>query len=348
MPRKRRTLPKDFADLCRTAPLAELIAVFDTCELDARGGSRKVTAPSFFEVPDDLVRWLAAQGLDIDSRDPTYERTALHERAGLRNPIDVLVEVGADVNARETYGRTPLHAAVANPANLAVLIAAGAEVDARDTRGVTPLQLALQQCTNATIDRVVVSARMLLEAGAERPADVDELVTRIGERFEFHRADFNPDSVDETDAALTALYGLFGVQPVPRRVVYDGTSPITVPPGSTAERAQALWALLVPGSGAATTVQGEVIRLSGRLAHEVLDNGGANWDAGFRAMVDALGAHLASGVPAADPARIREALSGIRGGSGDAPEFETLQELAVVWVERNPDPIALPEPAYRR
>jgi hypothetical protein len=348
MPRKRKTLPKDFADLCRTAPLDELIAVFDTRELDARGGYGKVTALSFVDVPDDLARWLVAQGLDVDSRDPTYERTALYERAGLRGSIDVLIELGADVNARETYGSTPLHAAIRHTANLARLIAAGADVEARDQRGMTPLQKALRECANGYIVETLASCRVLLEAGATRPDDTTELVTGIGESFEFHRDDFNPDYLDETDAALTAMYELFDVPPVPRRQNYDGTSPIVVPEGTPTERFAALWALLVPGSGAASTVQGEVIRVSGRLAHETLDNGSANWDAGFRAMADALAAHLVSGVPAGDADEIRRVVAGIRTGRADGPELERAQGWAITWVERNPEPVALPKPAYER
>lgn len=42
------------------------------------------------------------------------------------------------------------------------------------------------------------------------------------------------------------------------------------------------------GIGVPVTVQGEVIRISGKLAYEILDNGCCNWDSDFKSMADAL------------------------------------------------------------
>lgn len=50
------------------------------------------------------------------------------------------------------------------------------------------------------------------------------------------------------------------------------------------EQFDQLWDLLVPSCGAASTVQGEAVRVCGRLAHELLDNGGINWDDDFQTM----------------------------------------------------------------
>lgn len=44
MPRKRKTLPKDFATQLKEAPLDQLIALFDTVELNATGGYDKLPA----------------------------------------------------------------------------------------------------------------------------------------------------------------------------------------------------------------------------------------------------------------------------------------------------------------
>src|ERR1044072_8758514 len=43
---------------------------------------------------------------------------------------------------------------------------------------------------------------------------------------------------------------------------------------------RALWQSLVPDSGQASTVQGELIRSVGRLRDEAERNGNANWDEG--------------------------------------------------------------------
>ena len=36
--KKRKTLPKNFDEMLASAPLDELIAIFDVCELEATGG----------------------------------------------------------------------------------------------------------------------------------------------------------------------------------------------------------------------------------------------------------------------------------------------------------------------
>ncbi len=111
-----------------------------------------------------------------------------------------------------------------------------------------------------------------------------------------------------------------------------------------------LWDLLVPSSGAAHTAQGEVIRIAGRLSHEILDNGGVNWGADFWRMLDAFTSLVETGVPldADDLAETRELASALRRGSGDEDQLARLTQLAVAWVERNPTPVALTQVAYGR
>ncbi|WCM26190.1 hypothetical protein NDN01_19595 [Sphingomonas sp. QA11] len=138
-------------------------------------------------------------------------------------------------------------------------------------------------------------------------------VTRIGTDFEFHRANFNKDSRDAASTAPDRLYALFDVSPVRCRALHDGRSPIVATADRWQDRHQQLWVLLVPSSGAAASVQGEVIRISGRIADELDGNGGANWDAQYRAMADAWLAHVGSG-KALPPARTRQRGAGHCGG----------------------------------
>ena len=49
---KKKTLPKNFVELLKAGELATLQAVFDTCDVDARGGYAKQTALAFDECPD--------------------------------------------------------------------------------------------------------------------------------------------------------------------------------------------------------------------------------------------------------------------------------------------------------
>lgn len=378
MARKRKTLPKNFDQLLTAGDLDALKQVYDSCLPGARGGDPKTTALGFDNCPDELARWLVTQGLDVDTPD-AWGRTPLSQHVAGGKDISLLLELGADVNAPESFsgsalhaavnqpalartliergaqvnatndnGQTPLHRAVTvNPDTVAVLVQQGADPAVPDSMGRTPLTAGLEDCRSSEITEVAAAARMLVGAGSPVPDNVKELVTTIGEEFEFIRDDFNPDSVDETDRALSDLYALFDVPPVPRRRTHDGTTPITVTATEWPNQFDELWDLLVPGMGAATSKQGEIIRVAGRISHELLDNGGANWDRDFRKMKDALIAHLGSGTPAAGADELNT-LSKSIGRDYDEDSVGRLVELAVGWVLANPVPEPLPTGGYRR
>jgi hypothetical protein len=350
MARKRKTLPDDFEAMLKRGDPAELRAVFDGCAIDARGGPGKWTALAFPDCPDDLARWLVENGADLAAED-RYGETPLHLRAGsVRGLIAGLLALGADVRHGEGQPRgTPLHRAAGAciPDNVRILVAAGAPVDARDREGLTPLERALRYGSNVKIERLAPVAEMLLAAGARRSSRMAEWVRRIGTEFEFHREGFAPELRESTSSALDRLYVLFEVPPVPRRTMHEGMSPILVPDGPWEDRFQALWDSLVPSSGAAATVQGEVVRIAGRIARELDGNGGVNWDAAYRAMAEAWLAHVGTGTPLpadglAEAARI---VAEAKRRSGDP---RRLCALAVDWVRLNPQPMPLAPPAYDR
>jgi hypothetical protein len=350
MASKKARLPKDFDALLSGGDLRALQAVFDACDVNARGGYGQQTALGFAGCPDELARWLVARGADLTAPD-TWGNTPLHSRAESRRcGIDVLLELGAPVDAVNAARATPLHAAagVVNVASAAKLIARGADVDARNRDGLTPLELALQRCSNVDIPAMLELARLLLGAGARRTPGTASSVEAIGKRFEAHRAAFAKDGVEAASAGLEALYALFEVPPVPRRSMHDGTSPITVTATTWQERHAELWDLLVPSSGSAATVQGEVIRITGRISHELEDDGGGNWDEEYRSMARAFLDHVRSGTPlrALDIADARSIVHDlVHAGRGDT---DRLAELAVAWVVLNPAPVALARPGYRR
>lgn len=351
--RKRKTLPKNFGELLSSASLAELQAVFRRTELAARGGYGKETAIGFLECPDELIVWLVEQGLDVDAANQ-YGETPLWTRAarGAAAQIPLLLSLGADIERPRAHSGTPLHGAAGRqrPETVRVLIEHGANVHATidGKPGRTPLLHGLRLTENIGIAGMAETAALLLEAGASVPDEARELVRRIGAKFEFHRPNFSRDLLDATDAGLHELYRLFDVEPVPPRLIHDGTSPIAVPDGTWQKQHDHLWELLVPPSGAAKTVQGEAIRLSGKVAHEILDNGSINWDHSFRAMADALPACFASGTPLPELQEAQTLAKRIRSGNGTDDELARLSELAVAWVRLNPTPLPMTSPDYHR
>jgi hypothetical protein len=346
---KRKTLPKDFEALLEKGTMTELKAVFDVCEIDARGGYSKQTALAFDKCPDELARWLVAQGADLSATD-TWGNTPLHNRArSRRSSINVLLELGADVNNAGSSIGTPLHAASHshNATHARLLLQHGAHADQRNKEQLTPLELALRVCTNIDIENMVELAKVLLEAGAEMTPPMKGFVEEIGKRFEFHREGFAPERVNAVSHALDELYQIFRVPPVPRRQIHDGNSPVTVKAKTWQAQHEELWNLLVPSQGPAATVQGEVIRISGRIADEMERNGGTNWDADYKRMTDAFLEHVQGGKPLS-PSDLAEAAAIVAEVKCESGDTARMAELAVRWVMQNPDTVKLKPPSYRR
>lgn len=353
----RKTLPKDLGDLLTAAAASDdyaaVHAALEACELDAREpGKSGRTVMQMSACTPALARWLVARGVDVNAAD-TWGYTALHEsaRARFRHglPPAVLLELGADARRPNKYGQTPLHSAADGKhlAAIQILLAHGADVDARDERGLPPLEYALQRMSNIDLEPMVPVARALLAAGAPVTPRAQAFVRKAAETFEFHRAGFNKDAVAAAAAGAAALCELFGVTPPAPRRMHDGTSPIVATTATWQQQHAELWDLLVPSSGACATVQGEVIRIAGRVGDELHRNGGANWDAQYDAMLAAFCAHVGSGV-ALDAAEVAEAHAIARQVRSRHERTARLAELAVAWVARNPAPRPLPPPSYQR
>lgn len=350
MGRKRKTLPKNFDELIEAGDIAALIEVFAKCELEARGGYSKSTALSF-NLPTELVHWLVEQGADINAAD-SYGRTALHKHAmSWWGNCELLLELGADVEALDYQNETPLFAAAGSfkPNAVQTLVTKGANISAENRMKQTSLEKALAMCRNIDIVHLAEVADILLNAGATVTQEMKDSVKRIGNEFEFHREGFNKDYLLETDGALYRLYELFDVPPVGKRETHDGTSPITVSTKGWQSQHHELWNFLIPSQGHANTVQGEVIRITGKVSYEVLDNGGVNWDNQFRQMLKSLNYYFSLGTPL-HPAVLQEAAALVKelhnGHGNDEPA--RLCEMAVQWVLSNPNPLALEKPDYTR
>ncbi|KAI9826793.1 MAG: hypothetical protein M1819_007264 [Sarea resinae] len=110
-----------------------------------------------------VVNVLLEKGADIDARS-SDELTALHlaARKGNESVVRLLVEKGADLDARDITGRSSLHLA-ADQGHYAIvqyLLDKGVDIDLADVFGNTMLHLASEQ-GNAAV------AQMLLEEGAD-------------------------------------------------------------------------------------------------------------------------------------------------------------------------------------
>lgn len=356
MPRLRKTLPRDLDALFEAAAASgdegPVLAALERCEPDARGGYAKSTVLGQRGCTVSVARWAMARGTDIDAGD-TYGRAPLHHAAqrafGPGLTTDEVLDLGADPALRCRYGRTALHYATDSQHLAAVetLLAHGLSATDRADDGKTPLEYALRRMSNTSFPRMVPVARALLAAGDTASEAAKGFVRTAAERFEFHRDGFNRELLDETSAAVEALCQLMAVAaPAPRKH-HDGTSPI-VATADTWQRAHTeLWELLVPSSGPCATVQGEVIRITGRISDELYRNGGGNWDRHYRMMADALLRHLASGsVLTAD--RLAQARAAASALLEDMDQSRVLAEAAVAWVGQNPTPVPLPPPAYQR
>ena len=354
MAKKRVTLPKEFKDLMDEGNIEALKAVYDRCELTAHDGRFSLCTPLHMGgVPDELVIWLVEQGLDINIPD-YYGATPLYRQAILgRDTVKLLLELGADIGKPNTYGETPLHVAAEffHPKTVKLLIDKGADVNAKNDMGRTPLASVLMVCGGIYIAQTAEIASMLLDAGAKKTSAMKEKVENIGKDFEFHREGINPDYLEAADQGLEKLYALFDVKPVAKRITHDGVSPILVKEGSWEEQYEELWSFLIPSSGAAKTVQGEVIRIPGRVRDELDRNGGANWDRDYRKMLQALPQYLSLGNPLSDQEleESKQVIARIHSKeSDDEVSLDRLCQLAIAWIKQNPEPISLEKTSYKR
>ena len=120
------------------------------------------------------------------------------------------------------------------------------------------------------------------------------------------------------------------------------------------EEFQSFWDLLVPPEGKAETVQGEVIRIAGRIEYEFLDNGCINWDEDFKKMLDAFLRYVQLGNGfSGDDLSAAELLVHLLKDNGDKGFIDdnlttVLCSCAVAWVKQNQETIQLLDADYIR
>ena len=370
MAKKRTTLPKDFKEILERNNLDELKAVFDSCDINAyERNSYKTPALCMYGISEEFIEWLVQHGADIEAAN-SYGRTALHIHAGVSQTRKVkkLLALGANIHTKDKYGNTVLHRACHRFDTVKLLIEHGANPLTKNDQGETPLIHLLSRCSNIDIAPTVRVAELLLQAGDQVTEAARMQVARMGKNFEFYRKNFASDLLKETDQGLQKLYALFDVAPAGQRMMHDGTSPIHVTADTWQRQFEELWELLVPGRGHAQTVQGEVIRICGKVSREILDNGAANWSREYKKLPLALPEYFAMGNPidcqAIGSSFIHRVFNKNSNGKDEHTEMVTLArnigadsdekalyrlcELSVKWVLANPQPIRLEKVNYTR
>ena len=349
MAKKKKTLPANFYELLEAKDLDALKAVFNECELNAyERRSFKTPALSFYKIPLELMDWLITQGADINARDE-YERTPLHYHAQVNNveKVALLLERGADIEVQDKYKNTPLHFAEYNVEVAQLLIEKGADIKAKNNMGHNVMERLLSRLYSGYIERAVKATEIYLKAGLKPSKYAKEQVTRVGEDFEFRREDSDTEWVEKRDVALQQLYKLFDVPPVPKRIQHDGKSPIVLIGDTWEKRYEQAWELLVPSSGRASTVQGEVVRIAGKVNDELLRNAMGNWNKEYRKMLTAISGYLQQGNPLSESelAEVADIQKHIL--EDDGTGSHRLCELATLWVTKNPEPMALEKVNYK-
>ncbi len=354
MPKKNKTLPKNFDELIKKKDLKNLKKVFGSSELDATGGYAKGTAFNFSNIPNEFVTWLFEQGANLEAMD-IYSRTALINHAMSRNAdLTIFLKLGANVNAIDKNKNTALHFAAGSGFNISSvknLLKYGANANFLNSNNETPVEYALSRANNIDIVDLVEISKIFLKDNKNISQKMKDSVESIGKNFEFHRENFNKADVKQTDKALSQLYKLFGITPVKKRITHDGISLIKVKAKTWQKQFEELWEFLILSNGSAKTVQGELVRIAGKVRDEIYRNGGGNWDSDFKKMLDTFLIFISEDnfLKPDELKKLELIIKEIRkNGDGEDKDFNYLCELAVKFVLKNPKPILLKKVNYDR
>lgn len=348
----RKTLPADIEQIIASGDVEAVARAVERCEIGAyMRGSAYEPRLMHFPASEEITDFLLARGEDINSRD-RYQRTPIHARVRSRclDHIPLLVARGGDINARDTSDQTALFGVVERfpVADVSRMIAWGADplvvADSRVYGKATLMEYALRQESLFDAPRALPVMRLLLSLGApvgERVPTALRAMDRMRCTFITHGLPdhLSQSRVDEASAALSELCALFGVEQWEAQRAPGVGERLELDPSVPALRQHGeLWDLLVPDSGQCQTLQGEVIRIAGRVGYEVYDNGGINWDRSFGKLLDQYLSVVRSGLPMPPDsvARAEAAVASLKGRSMSHQAVDDITELAVVWVRLNP------------
>ena len=350
--RLRKTLPADIEQIIASGDVEAVARAVECCEVGAylRGDAYE-SRLMHFPASEEIMDFLLARGEDINSRD-RYERTPIHARVWSRclDQIPLLVARGGDINARDTSDQTALFGVVERfpVADVSRMISWGADplvvADSRVYGKATLVENVVSWHNFLDTPRALAVIRLLLSVGApvgERVPTALRSMDRMRCTFITHGLPemASQTAFDQASAALTELCALFGVeQREAQRAPVVGET-LNFDAGATpTQMFSRLWDQLVPDSGQCKTLQGEAIRIAGRVGHEVFDNGGINWDRSFGKLLDQYLSIVRSGLPMPPDslARAEAAVASLKGRSMSRQAVDDITELAVEWVRLNP------------
>lgn len=347
-------LPRNFDKIAESGDFDAFKEVFTERALDAKNRHGN-TALHMRGVPEEFKIWMLDQGLDVDIRNEDGD-TPLHVHSHDWNLTPgFLLRRGADVCAVNNDGESVAYGASFFPHNLETLIDAGADPYARANDGSSPLTRVIRNANPGSIIELATITRLLHDTDLtdEELRETQERIIRLGEEFEDIRDSYNEEAIDQASSDMIWLYDHFDIPEelranTPKR--HDGISPITLPGTTWQEQFIAGYDFLVPSMGTADSLQGEAIRIAGRISNEFHGNGGANWDKDFKRMAKSLLNICEQGNPLSDDeaSQLALAIKSVRKGEPTDDEIDTLPRLATAWVVLNPTPIPLGEVDYHR
>jgi hypothetical protein len=260
------------------------------------------------------------------------------------------LDAGADPNIGDFERMTPLYIAAyyAHLEAVKLLLEHDADPNLVDCNGVPPLQPVTHQAGLVSgTDQHLAFVDLLLRHGA----DPD------------HKNKWGATPRDFAKHGSQELRALFaGVKPSHKAPGPGRRAPTPGEVSGTRDETYfwtihtRLWDELVPPSGPAKTVQGEIIRIVGKLTREAYTNGNVNWGPSCTVMWKFVARTLNDPQTFTDTerARIKEWVKVIIRDrhrpdvSGDGSPYYLVAEKAVAWVLAHPNPIPyIPDPRVK-
>ncbi len=277
----------------------------------------------------DAVKTLLASGADVNDALDGVTGLMRACRDGHADVVELLLAAGARVDA-EGKRAGPLHLALeAQRPDIALrLIEAGADLDALDERGNTPLFVAVMKrgtdrCIAAMIERGANPyqrmrhgnwAMKVAHSGSpERVA----LLEKTRHRDDPSAVGWAPPDVENTTLTFTSG-------------------------ASSSALLDELFEKLVPPSGEANSVQGELVRASTKLFNEAMRNANGNFDGFFRDLGHFLERLLTEPFTETEQASLRRDIQALTRGTLEGDTHRRVAEAVVRWCQAHPKLVALP------